>query len=44
MSHKCHSIAFKLRAVEVTVAQSYLFPRVTSGSYKCQSRVNVGLE
>ena len=42
MSRKCFSIAFKLRAVAVTEAQSYLFPSVASGcsSYKCRSRIN----
>ena len=46
MSHKCYSIAFKLRAVAVEEAQSYLFPSVTSGllSYKWRSRVIDGLE
>ena len=42
MSRKCYSIAFKLKAVAVTVAQSYLFPSVASGcsSYKRWSRIN----
>ena len=46
MSHKCYSIAFKLRAVSVEEAQSYLFPSVVSGllSYKWWSRVIDGLE
>ena len=37
---------FKLRAVAVAEAQSYLFPSVASDclSYKRQSRVNTGLE
>ena len=40
------NIAFKIRAVAVTEAQSYQFPSVVSGclSYKCRSRVNAGLE
>ena len=46
ISHKCYSIAFKLRALAVAEAQSYLFHSVASGclSYKRQSRVNAGLE
>ena len=42
MFRKCYSIAFKLRAVAVALAQSYLFPSVASGrlSYKLRSRVN----
>ena len=31
MSRKCYSIGFKLRAVAVAEAQSYLFPSVASG-------------
>ena len=34
MSLKCNSIAFKIRAVAVTEAQSYLFPSVASGCLK----------
>ena len=39
MSRKCYSIAFKLRAVAVAEAQSYLFPSIVSGllSYKWRS-------
>ena len=46
MSCKCYSIAFKLRAVAVAEAQSYLFLSVASGylSYKRRSRVNACLE
>ena len=41
-----HNIAFKPRAVAVADAKSCLFPSVVSDclSYKCRSRVNVGLE
>ena len=38
MSRKYYSIAFKLRAVAVAEAQSYLFHSVAS--YKCRSRIN----
>ena len=46
MSRKSYSIAFKLRAVAVEEAQSYLFPSVASGClhYKRWSRVNASLE
>ena len=46
MSHKCYSIAYKLRAVAVVEAQGYLFPSIASDclSYIRRSRINAGLE
>ena len=44
MSRECNSISFKLTAVAVAEARSYLFPSIASGCDKRRFSINASLK